>query len=49
MTGVPTEQINPLMPPTPDWLVPVALMFGVLLLAYLGMWRGWRRCWRSAC
>ena len=24
------------------WL-PVAIMFGVLLLAYLGMWRGWRR------
>jgi hypothetical protein len=27
---------------TPSW-VPVAILFGVLLLAYLGMWRGWRR------
>jgi hypothetical protein len=26
---------------TPSW-VPVAILFGVLLLAYLGMWRGWR-------
>ena len=26
---------------TPSW-VPVALLFGLLLLAYLGMWRGWR-------
>jgi hypothetical protein len=27
----------------PDWLVPVAILFVVLVLAYLGMWRGWRR------
>ena len=27
----------------PDWLVPVALLFVVLGLAYLGMWFGWRR------
>lgn len=27
----------------PDWLVPVAVLFGLLALAYLGMWRGWRR------
>lgn len=26
----------------PTW-VPVAILFGVLLLAYAGMWRGWRR------
>jgi hypothetical protein len=26
----------------PLWL-PVAVLFGLLLLAYLGMWRGWRR------
>ena len=26
----------------PTW-VPVAILFGILLLAYLGMWRGWRR------
>jgi len=26
----------------PTWL-PVLLMFAVLLLAYVGMWRGWRR------
>lgn len=43
MTGVASEQINPLVPQTPEWLLPVALMFAVLLLAYVGMWRGWRR------
>jgi hypothetical protein len=26
----------------PTW-VPVAILFGILLLAYVGMWRGWRR------
>ena len=26
----------------PTW-VPVAILFGILLLAYAGMWRGWRR------
>ena len=26
----------------PTW-VPVAILFAILLLAYLGMWRGWRR------
>ena len=26
----------------PTW-VPVAILFGILALAYLGMWRGWRR------
>jgi hypothetical protein len=26
----------------PTW-VPVAILFGLLLLAYLAMWRGWRR------
>lgn len=27
----------------PDYAVPVAILFGLLALAYLGMWRGWRR------
>lgn len=27
----------------PDWLLPVVVMFGLLALAYLGMWLGWRR------
>jgi hypothetical protein len=31
------------MSAAPDWLVPVAILFVVLALAYLGMWRGWRR------
>jgi hypothetical protein len=26
----------------PEW-VPVLILFGLLLLAYVGMWRGWRR------
>ncbi len=26
----------------PDWLAPVVVLFGLLALAYLGMWRGWR-------
>ena len=30
------------MSDAPTW-VPVAILFGLLLLAYLGMWRGWRR------
>ena len=30
------------MSQAPTW-VPVAILFGLLLLAYLGMWRGWRR------
>ena len=30
------------MSDAPTW-VPVAILFGILLLAYLGMWRGWRR------
>jgi hypothetical protein len=28
---------------TPDWIVPVSILLVVLVLAYLGMWRGWRR------
>jgi hypothetical protein len=27
---------------SPTW-VPVAILFGLLALAYLGMWRGWKR------
>jgi hypothetical protein len=30
------------MTQAPTWLA-VTVLFGVLLLAYLGMWRGWRR------
>lgn len=30
------------MTESPTW-VPVAILFGLLLLAYVGMWRGWRR------
>ena len=30
------------MTDAPTWM-PVAILFGILLLAYLGMWRGWRR------
>jgi hypothetical protein len=37
------EDLNPLIPALPEWLVPVTLMFVVLALAYLGMWLGWRR------
>jgi hypothetical protein len=28
---------------TPDWLLPVGVMFALLVLAYIGMWFGWRR------
>jgi hypothetical protein len=31
------------MSQAPDWAVPVVILFAVLALAYLGMWRGWRR------
>ena len=27
----------------PDWAAPVAVLMLLLVLAYLGMWRGWRR------
>lgn len=37
------EEINPLVPPMPEWLLPVTILFVVLGLAYLGMWLGWRR------
>lgn len=30
------------MTDAPAW-VPVAILFGLLFLAYLGMWRGWKR------
>src|SRR3954470_1646932 len=33
---------GPVMRDAPTW-VPVAILFAILLLAYLGMWRGWRR------
>ncbi|HEX6247211.1 MAG TPA: hypothetical protein VFZ64_05020 [Nocardioidaceae bacterium] len=31
------------MSAVPDYAAPVAILFGLLALAYLGMWRGWRR------
>jgi hypothetical protein len=34
---------NPAVPASPEWVLPVTVMFAVLALAYLGMWRGWRR------
>lgn len=37
------EDLNPLIPPLPEWAVPVTVLFVLLALAYLGMWRGWRR------
>ena len=41
MTGA--EDLNPLAPALPEWVVPVSILFVVLALAYVGMWRGWRR------
>ena len=32
-----------LQPALPGWVAPVALLLLVLVLAYLGMWLGWRR------
>ena len=43
MTRVAEEQLNPLVPTLPDWVVPVTLLFLALGLAYLGMWLGWQR------
>ncbi len=37
------EELNPLFSALPEWLVPVVILFLLLALAYLGMWRGWRR------
>jgi hypothetical protein len=37
------ENLNPLIPALPEWLLPVTLLFVALALAYLGMWLGWRR------
>jgi hypothetical protein len=37
------DEINPMVPALPEWLVPVVLMFVALGLAYLGMWLGWRK------
>lgn len=31
------------MPAAPDWGPPVSILLALLLLAYIGMWRGWRR------
>lgn len=35
--------MTPLAAGAPDWLVPVLVMFALLALGYVGMWRGWRR------
>jgi hypothetical protein len=37
------EQLAPLNPSLPDWAVPVGILVLVLVLAFLGMWSGWRR------
>lgn len=42
MTAAESE-LTPLIPGLPGWLVPVALLLVVLVLAYVGMWFGWRR------
>lgn len=42
MRGAEAES-GPLVSTLPEWLLPVIVLFGVLVLAYLGMWLGWRR------
>lgn len=37
------EELSPLAPTLPGWFVPVVVMFALLLLAFVGMWFGWRR------
>jgi hypothetical protein len=37
------QELDPLAPAVPEWVVPVSILVVVLALAYLGMWRGWRR------
>ncbi|GAB2755865.1 PH-like domain-containing protein [Nocardioides pakistanensis] len=34
--------MTPLAAGAPEWLAPVLVMFALLGLAYVGMWRGWR-------
>jgi hypothetical protein len=43
VTRAAEDQLDPLMPTLPEWALPVAVLFGLLLLAYLAMWLGWRR------
>lgn len=43
MTRLVDDRLNPLQPALPGWVAPVALLLLVLVLAYLGMWLGWRR------
>lgn len=43
MTPVAEEQLNPLMPALPEWVLPVTILALLLGLAYFGMWLGWRR------
>ena len=43
MTRTAEEELDPLVPTLPEWLVPVTVLFVLLLLGYLAMWLGWRR------
>lgn len=44
MTAAAVEgELSPLFPALPTWVAPVTLLALVLVLAYLGMWLGWRR------
>ena len=42
MTGGADDGLEPLTP-LPEYVVPVLVLFGLLLLAYAAMWWGWRR------
>jgi hypothetical protein len=43
VTRTAEEELDPLVPTLPEWLVPVTVLFVLLLVAYLAMWLGWRR------
>ncbi len=37
------ENLNPLLPTLPEWVLPVTILLVLVALAYLGMWLGWRK------
>jgi hypothetical protein len=43
MTGAEAGEIAPLVLDLPDWVAPVSVLVLLVLVAYLAMWRGWRR------
>jgi hypothetical protein len=43
MTGAEPGAFPPLVLSLPDWVAPVSVLVLLLVLAYVGMWRGWRR------